>query len=165
MNIFVLDRDIEACARAHCDQHVNKMVLESVQLLCTALNKNGFSTPYRSTHQKHPCVMWVEESFDNFVWLRELALALNRESQWRYGRARDHASIRVLREIEIHRFAGKGMTEFRQAMPQEYKVEGDPVAAYRNFYLGEKSRFATWRKREAPDWYLAGREDGSTQTA
>jgi hypothetical protein len=29
------------------DQHVVKMILESAQILCTALNKKGFSTPYK----------------------------------------------------------------------------------------------------------------------
>lgn len=47
MNIFVLDLDITTCARYHCDQHANKMILESVQILCTALNKKGFQTPYK----------------------------------------------------------------------------------------------------------------------
>ena len=36
MNIFVLDQDIRRCAQGHCDRHVSKMVLESVQMLCTA---------------------------------------------------------------------------------------------------------------------------------
>ncbi len=39
MTIFVIDTDIRRCARAHCARHVSKMILESVQLLCTALNK------------------------------------------------------------------------------------------------------------------------------
>ena len=42
VNIFILDRDIHRCASDDCDQHVNKMILESVQLRCTALNKNTF---------------------------------------------------------------------------------------------------------------------------
>mgnify|MGYP001825078254 FL=1 len=84
MNIFILDKDIEKCAQYHCDQHVVKMILESVQMLCTALNKKGFSTPYKSTHMNHPCVLWVEESFDNYSWLKNLSLALNSEYRFRY---------------------------------------------------------------------------------
>ena len=79
MNIFVLDTDIKKCAQYHCDKHVVKMILESVQMLCTALNKKGFTTPYKSTHVKHPCVLWVESSHDNFLWLKNLTLALNDE--------------------------------------------------------------------------------------
>ena len=152
MNIFVLDTDIETCARYHCDQHVVKMTLESVQILCTALNKKGFVTPYKSTHLKHPCVLWVEESYDNFCWLKDLAVALNEEYKFRFERKDDHKSIHVLEAIGHYNYASRGLTEFAQAMPDQYKVEGSAVQAYRKFYVGEKMRFARWSKRNKPDW-------------
>ena len=132
------------------------MTLESVQILCTALNKKGFSTPYRSTHINHPCVLWVESSFDNFCWLKELAIALNNEYRFRFDKESNHKSIAVLHEIENDRFENKGLTEFAQAMPDKYKVPGDPVRAYRQFYLGEKMAFAKWTKRRTPYWVRAG---------
>ena len=156
MNIFILDKDIETCARYHCDQHVGKMILESTQILCTALNKRGFETPYRSTHVNHPCVKWVEESADNFRWLVQLAYALNTEFCWRYERDRDHASIHVLREIEYMPLPSKGLTPFVQAMPDQFKIPGDAVSAYRSFYIHEKAEFATWKRREVPQWYAQG---------
>lgn len=154
MNIFVLDRNIRECARAHCDQHVHKMILESVQLLCTALSKKGFETPYRPTHAAHPCTLWVERSYDNFQWLAELATELNREYLFRYQRSQDHASIAVLSRIESFRYAADGLTDFAQAMPDEYKVQGDAVTAYRRFYEGDKASFARWTRRPAPTWWL-----------
>jgi hypothetical protein len=152
MNIFVLDTNIETCARYHCDKHVVKMILESVQMLCTALNKKGFITPYKSTHQKHPCVLWVEASYDNFTWLKDLALALNDEYRFRFEKQTDHKSIGVLAEISGYRYESRGITEFAQAMPDKYKVPGSAVEAYRKFYLGEKLRFARWTKRSVPAW-------------
>ncbi|MEM7400361.1 MAG: pyrimidine dimer DNA glycosylase/endonuclease V [Pseudomonadota bacterium] len=152
MNIFVLDRNIEKCAQYHCDQHVSKMILESVQMLCTSLNKKGFQTPYKSTHVKHPCVLWVEESYSNFLWLKKLAIELNREFTYRYDRNEDHASIKVIKNIENQKFPDIGLTEFAQAMPDEYKFKNNPVRAYRNFYRGEKSKFAKWTKRPIPKW-------------
>jgi hypothetical protein len=152
MNIFILDRDIETCAHYHCDQHVVKMILESVQMLCTALNKKGFTTPYRSTHVKHPCVLWVEESFANFSWLQNLALALNAEYRFRFQRDADHKSISVINEIANCGYENRGLTEFAQAMPDKYKVPGDAVKAYRRFYLGEKMKFAKWTRRGVPEW-------------
>ena len=125
MNIFILDKDIQTCARYHCDRHVNKMILESVQILCTVLNERGFVTPYKSTHRQHPCIHWVNRS---------------------YEKDRDHASIKVLGDILHHRYESLGLTEFAQAMPDHYKVSGDPVAAYRAYYLGEKDRFARWSR-------------------
>jgi hypothetical protein len=128
------------------------MILESVQMLCTALNKKGFTTPYKSTHIKHPCVLWVEESFENFLWLKDLALELNTEYRFRYEKDSDHKSISVLSEITNCSYENKGLTEFAQAMPDEYKVPGDAVKAYRQFYLGEKMKFAKWSKRSVPEW-------------
>lgn len=159
MNIFILDEDIEQCARYHCDQHVGKMILESAQILCTALNLKGFQTPYRSTHSKHPCVRWAGESYDNFLWLLDLAETLNQEFCWRYERKQDHASVAVLREIKQHRFPSSGLTPFVQAMPERFKVPHDPVAAYRAFYCGEKARFATWTRRSSPEWFSTAADE------
>jgi hypothetical protein len=152
VNIFVLDLDIHDCARFHCDQHVSKMILESAQLLCTALNKKGITTPYRSTHMNHPCTLWVGESYDNFNWLRKLALALNAEYRYRYRKDSDHKSVAVIGAIADIRFESIGLTPFAQAMPDQYKVPDDPVTAYRRFYVGEKLRFAKWTRRRVPAW-------------
>ena len=152
MNIFVLDTDIKKCAQYHCDKHVVKMILESVQMLCTALNKKGFTTPYKSTHVKHPCVLWVESSHDNFLWLKNLTLALNDEYQFRFEKNSNHKSVFVLDEISNYSYESLGLTEFPQAMPEKYKIMGNAVKAYRQFYLGEKMGFARWTKRNIPEW-------------
>ncbi len=39
-------------------------------------------------------------------------------------------------------------------MPEEYIIFEDAVQSYRNYYIGEKSSFAKWTKREIPDWYI-----------
>jgi hypothetical protein len=152
MNIFVLDLNIEKCARYHCDQHVVKMILESAQIACTALNAKGFTTPYKPTHVKHPCVLWAGASFANLKWLKKLARRLNREYRYRYRKFEDHSSLAVIDQIEEMKFESIGLTEFPQAMPEQYKVPGDPVQAYRNFYVGEKLQFARWTRRRRPAW-------------
>jgi hypothetical protein len=126
MNIFVLDRNVRKCAQYHCDQHVSKMILESAQIMCTALHTMGFKTPYRSTH--------------------------GTEFKYRYEKDKDHASIHVIREIENLKFSDKGLTEFAQAVPKRYKFRGNAVRAYRSFYRGEKAKFARWTKRPIPWW-------------
>ena len=153
MNIFILDNDIVRCAQFHCDKHVSKMILESAQIMCTALHARGFPAPYRPTHARHPCVLWAGESFDNFLWLGQLARALNDEYRQRYRKDRDHASIAVLAEIDKFRFESLGLTEFVQAMPDQYKVPGNAVEAYRRFYMGDKRDFATWTGRDTPYWW------------
>lgn len=152
MNIFVLDKNITKCAQFHCDKHVSKMILESTQMLCTTLNKRGIETPYKSTHINHPCVLWLDKSYSNFLWLKELAIALNREFLYRYKREKDHASISVISKIESNRYSDTGLTEFAQAMPDKYKFKNNAVRAYRSFYRGEKVKFAKWTKRPTPTW-------------
>jgi hypothetical protein len=153
MNIFVLDTDIQKCAQYHADQHVVKMVLESAQMLGAVLNQHGIKTPYRSTHVNHPCTMWAGESLSNWRWLRKLALALNGEYRYRYEKDVDHKSAGVILELPEPPIDDIGLTEFAQAMPEKFRIPGDTVQAYRNFYRGDKIRFAKWTKREVPDWF------------
>ncbi|MBS3740916.1 MAG: hypothetical protein KGY75_06985 [Candidatus Cloacimonetes bacterium] len=153
MNIFVLDKNINKCAQYHCDQHVVKMILESAQILCTALSLRGYETPYKPTHEKHPCVLWAKMSYSNFKWLSRLAYALNSEYRYRYSSKVDHKSISVVNEIQEYEYKDRGLTEFVQAMPEEYRVKENAVKAYRNFYNYDKSRFAVWSKRHEPDWF------------
>jgi len=152
MNIFILDLDFKRCAQYHCDKHVIKMILEGVQIICSALHLHGHTTPYRPTHQKHPCVLWVAESYENLLWTQELMLALNEEYRYRWQRQKDHASIEVLRQIRGKRYANNGLTEFVQAMPEQYRVPQNAVAAYRRYYIAEKLKFATWKHRPEPPW-------------
>ena len=128
------------------------MILESAQIACTALNLKGFTTPYKSTHAKHPCVLWAGASFANLQWLKKLARALNREYRYRYRTFENHRSLAVLDQIEWMKFASTGLTDFTQAMPEQYRMPGDPVQAYRNYYVGEKLRFARWTRRRRPPW-------------
>lgn len=156
MNIFVLDSDIQTCAQYHADQHVSKMILESTQMLCTVLNKLGIKTPYRSTHSQHPCTLWAGESRANWGWLRTLAFYLNEEFKYRFEKETDHRSILVVRNLPEPAIDDLGLTPFAQAMPEAYRVPGDAVQAYRNFYIHDKSRFATWTRREPPSWFIQG---------
>ena len=48
MNIFILDSNLERNAEYHCDQHVNKMILEAAQMLCTVATLHGIKdVPYK----------------------------------------------------------------------------------------------------------------------
>ena len=153
MNIFVLDLDIPTCVRYHADQHVVKMVLESAQMLCTVLHQHGIAAPYKPSHARHPCVVWAGASLSNWLWLRELALGLGEEYKYRYEQTDEHRSALVIRALPLPPLADPGLTDFAQAMPAKYRVEGDAVRAYRNYYIGEKAGFATWTKRDVPSWF------------
>jgi len=162
MNIFVLDRDVRTCARYHADQHVGKTILESAQMLCTVMWLHGIEAPYKSTHVKHPCTLWAGKSLSNWEWLRRLALALNDEYRYRFARGDDHESAQVVRWLAPPPIEDLGLTEFAQAMPAEYRVREDAVAAYRRFYVEDKSRFVTWTRRRMPKWFSRALRQRST---
>ena len=153
MNIFVLDINPKNCAKYHCDKHVVKMILESVQLLCGVHWTLGNSAPYKLSHRNHPCSIWVRECIENYVWLCDLTMELCKEYTYRYGKTHKSQQILEWCMINIPNLPENGdITPFALAMPDEYKVEC-PVESYRNYYRGAKTSFATWKNREVPEWF------------
>ena len=154
MNIFILDTTPFKCAEAHCDRHVVKMVLETAQILCSAAHLHGATNlAYKPTHLHHPCVQWAAASRDNYAWLIGLGNGLANEYYRRYGKV--HKSADVIRGCVGYytRIPAGGRTPFELCMPEEYKVAGDAVKSYRNYYLGAKMSFARWKNvDETPAW-------------
>ncbi|ELY52807.1 hypothetical protein [Natronorubrum bangense] len=159
MNVFWLDEDPRLAARYHCDQHVNKLLLEAAQMLCTAARENGYEADflYGSTHVGHPVTKWTAESKANWLRLRDHAGALNAEFVERYDKDDDHASWQVIERIDPTEiaFPTTEPTPRPQAMPDEYKRPGDPVGAYRAYYAGEKAEWAEWKYTDEPPWLEA----------
>lgn len=150
MNIFILDECPEKAARSQCDKHVVKMVLESAQMLCSALWRHDVQAPYRAAYTKHPCTVWAGDSRPNFRWLLKHALYLLDEYQDRYEKDHKSSGALLFAKDNVWSVPYGTLTPFAQAMPDQYK-DSDPVKAYRSYYLGEKMGFATW-KRNRPDW-------------
>ena len=153
MNIFAVDKDPKISAQQLCDKHVVKMILESAQMLCSAY-PNG-DAPYKRAFYNHPCTIWARESQENYEWLLTHAYAMCQEYTRRYGKV--HKSIDAIEwggknYIKLQ-LPQKGLTEFAQAMPEQYKNKCS-VTAYRSYYNGEKAGFATWKKRETPKWFV-----------
>lgn len=145
MNIFILSTSPARAAQYHADQHVNKMILESAQMLSTVL-----SGPYKPTHQNHPCTRWVARSSHNAAWLIDLCVNLNLEAQRRYGHTRDHKSMEVIHWAaeRLYALPDIPITPFALAMPEQYQTH-NPVQSYRAYYRSKT--FLTWRNGE-PTW-------------
>ena len=158
MNIFYLHHDPLICAKMHCDKHVVKMILEYSQILSTAHHEcDGVPSIdcYKATHKNHPSTVWARENFFNYDWLHTLLSHLSKEYTHRYGKI--HATERkgiirnlLKRPYELRR--GVGNTTMPQCMPLQYKQKCS-ISAYRDYYAGDKSRFAVWSKRDTPKWY------------
>jgi hypothetical protein len=109
---------------------------------------------YRSTHTNHPSAIWVRQSYENYEWLYKLFIAVLDEYTYRYGRT--HATARLVDALykpPTNIPKGVGFTEPTPAMPDEYKVSGNSVRSYINYYLGAKQHLAAWKKRQIPEWF------------
>lgn len=151
MNIFLLDLNHTKNAEYHVDKHVVKMILESAQLLSTAVRFSGIDAGYKASYINHPCAIWTRRSLANWSWLRDLTTILNEEYKYRYNKKVNHKSFDVVKTLPQPNIEDIGLTEFALAMPTHYKST-DPVQAYRNYYIGEKDHLFSWTKREIPEW-------------
>lgn len=151
MNMFWLDYDLDECAKMYVDKHVVKMPVEFAQLLSTVNRLEGLNEGYRLSHINNPCRIWASQSLENWLLLRELARAVGREYTYRYGKV--HKSIEVIESLTIPNLPRKGVTQPPLCMPYVYKDYSDVIQSYRNYYVGDKYYFASWKNRETPRWF------------
>lgn len=165
MNLFILSLIQKEIAETMMDKHVSKILLEAVQMLCSAkriLDPDDIhECVYKLAHKNHPVTIWCRKSKANFVWVLDLVDHLHAEWRYRYGHpeTKFHKSYLValyLREHMPldHAFEEMRLTPFALAMPDQYKND-DPVVSYRNYYMSEeKQKIASWNKgRAKPSWY------------
>ena len=158
MQIFILDRDPRIAAVLQVNKSLVKMVLETGQLLCCAItSKLGPDSPdwcYKQTHLNHPCAIWARKSYENFMWLQQHGIALAFEYSNRFG-GKVHKTERIitLSEQFADLFPKIGLTEFAQAIPDEFKSD-DVVEAYCNFYASKPYVPDTW-SINSPDFTYA----------
>ncbi len=160
MNIFYLDRNITKCAQAHCDKHVNKMILESAQLLASVhhvTNPEAALIPnmYKLTHKNHPDAVWARTAQDNYLYLMDLMDALNDECQYRYEHNKIHISLAKVREWPFPDIPDIPFTEPPKCVHDDWKQVPDVVEAYRSYYMRDKAAIVSWTKRSPPDWFIS----------
>jgi hypothetical protein len=170
MNIFYLDVNEKKCAAYHCDKHVNKMIVEHLQMMSVALAHYGYPPAkkkdgtYYSTraYKNHPCTLWVKESSANFLWLYMVTFHLCAEFHKRFGKIHagqdslislnDQRDSTLGRVMDEDVYPHLGYTPPALAMPEVYK-QSHYVEAYRNYYNYEKWKFATWKDGNPPPWW------------
>lgn len=162
MNIFILDTDPKLAAQYHCDKHVIKQIVESCQLLSTAVRltiEDVELSIYKTTHRNHPCTIWTKSSKENFLWLCDLTTHLLEEYKKRYNKI--HKSTTVLQDCKTYSniFASNGLTPFAVAIAQDKecrKVENfeslSTVEKYRLYYKLDKCSITKWNHSPAPEF-------------
>ena len=164
MNIFVLDENPITAATMMCDKHIPKMIVESAQMMASAVRRWGATDdvmpltkagkPYKGGYANHPCTVWAGDTFGNFSWLTDHAIALCVEYTSRFGKVHACADpITTLWRVGIDWVGEDDLTTtpFALAMPDEYR-DDNAVRAYRAYY--HSKHFAKWEKgTPAPEWW------------
>jgi len=101
-----------------------------------------------------PINEWVRQSIGNYQWAFSLLNEICNEFEIRNGKT--HI---LVREGLVGALANPpkniSMGDFSeppQAISDKYKIEGDTITAYRNFYKSKGEKLLKWRKTKAPDW-------------
>jgi hypothetical protein len=170
MNLFLLDLDPKKNALYHCDKHIVKMILELTQMLYTAWyvlegtdgpwKQRVPPNPYKAAHIKHPTNIWLRSGDENYKLACKHGQEFLKEYTRRYQRVHACQPHFEWLAANIPPSIPKipAPTQLPQAMPDQYKINNltgsmeDTVAAYREYYVGEKLRFAKYKNTSWPEW-------------
>lgn len=169
MNIFILDPSPVLSARLLGDDHLNKMILESCQMLANCFTKEQLKeapltkagTIWKYSHYNHPCSKWVRESKGNYTWLCFYVDSLLRERRYRFPKRAEHDCKRFYEWALIYsmllKFPVEKQTPFVVAIPENaicrrmlYFDEVNPIRQYQGYYAKDKKKMHKWTKREKP---------------
>lgn len=159
MNIFAVSNDPVECAQALDNRRLVKMVLETAQILCTAIPSiSSIQAPYRATHRHHPVVIWAAQSNANTSFTVRLFYALCDEYTHRYGKT--HKCYTVCNDyfqlIQLTTDQPKSFVNCCSARGLDYKHIPDTHEAYRQYLAAKWTQLdpnPQWSNRGKPVWF------------
>lgn len=166
MNIFLTSFNQEESASHHDDLRLNKMILETAQLLSVAYRHLFSDTNilYKNTHQNHPCAIFAKRSIETYSWLVDHFNALDTERYNRFEQksAKHHKSWVQLFDLFNAKKAEsyKAITfsqEFFNFNCTPFKDERDVRIAYKKYFIEKwknDKRKPTWKNAHPPDFWI-----------
>jgi hypothetical protein len=171
MNVFLLHADPLVSAEYLVDDHCAfvtlgtgrairgcKMAIEAVQLLCTARNKYGASAPYKPTHHNHPWARYAASGADAYQLVRDHALAILLEHEYRTGRTLPSVQAALAACMEPPCSMPKLSSELIPVCRGggnivHVRTLDEAVQLYRAYYRDVKiSRMPRYTRRDMPQW-------------
>ena len=156
------------------DIRKNKMILESAQMLSTAVRVLCPDTDlsvYKVAYLNHPCTIWAAESPENCAWLLHHAICMCDEFQERYGKRHGLGKSLFQAKKLFHREVGKAITIYRdvtgfaRAMPDDIKNDAsiDDVTAYQRYMNTKPWCYNNYLRipSRRPDWLLPQENDSA----
>lgn len=160
MNIFAFNKRPFKSALWLDDVRKNKMILETAQMLSTAihhLDPHGKWPVYNVTHPNHPCNVWARASEGNFIWLFNYLCALDKQKP----KHKSAGLIPVFAEfLGSYSFAHSKQTPFancarRADIGVDFTHVKPTTKAYRQ-YINKRWELdtirLTWFYGEKPSW-------------
>lgn len=159
MNLFVPSPSIEISVESLDDKRVVKMVLETAQVLSTAIRLHDPETTmpvYKMTHKNHPVSIWVRRTHDNYKYTLDYFVKICNEYTHRFGKVHKSQSL-LPYFVEFYKnlawsSADSGQTPFANCT--EFK-EDEVHLAYKktlsNKWKNDKIK-PRWTNRAKPIW-------------
>jgi len=155
MNIFITDPSPEQSAIYLDDKRVNKMILESAQMLSTALRCHGHDGTgiYKQTHKNHPSNVWARETRSNYLWLLEHFKCLYEQKILRTEKGHKSFDLYGILMDNTYLIPKGDLTPFvncaaNSSLGISYKHLTDVFDAYK-LYLNDR-----WKgDKKTPTWY------------
>lgn len=167
MNIFITNLCPVLSAQALDNKRVVKMILESGQMLSSAIwlhTGETYHDIYKPAFVKHPCTIWAAESIGNWNWLMNHMVALADEYAYRYN-GKKHSTMRIKEALMAHskKVFNPNLTSITKfancthsiELKLDFRDEEDVVLAYQKYLNGKwvrEKRLAQWHRREYPSW-------------
>ncbi|UCM93089.1 pyrimidine dimer DNA glycosylase/endonuclease V [Candidatus Tisiphia endosymbiont of Melanophora roralis] len=165
MNIFITNICPILSAQALDNKRVLKMIVESAQLLSTAIFCNSqivYPDIYKPTHLKHPCTIWASSNRNNWFWLSEHLIALCHEYTHRYHKKhKTQQLISNLLKYSSHLIDDNNMTPFVNCTKSDYlqidfSNHSNTFKAYQQYLTVKWNNDIIkpkWTNRSIPKWY------------
>lgn len=153
MNIFVTSPSPVECAYNLDTKRVNKMIIETAQLLSTAVRVHGYEGDdvYKISHLNHPCSKWTRETIQNYLWTLNHGLALC-SAYWNTS-GKIHATEKVMTRCasnELYHLIPDGeLTPFVDCTEFKHRTDLNIHERYRLYMLLKWSE----RDKREPKWF------------
>ena len=174
MNIFALHSCPRQSARWLCDQHLNKMLVESAQMIANCFEpevleqapKSQKGNTRKHSYYNHPCSKWVRKNANNLLWLLHHADEIENERLARgfnphfskdfidWAFAFMHLSPTCWIKSDTTSTFAIAISEDMNCRKVPEFEERDEVWKYRYYYSLDKP-FARW-SRNRPDQWIDG---------
>ena len=161
VNIFYLDYDPQKCASYYCDKHVNKILIEILQILSQVHHIIGTrDPPYKKCLAIKPGLapfQWAMASKSNYQYCADLAYYLFLEYQYRFQKSEHKCqpAIQWLRDHIPEAITKKNRTRYQLTESVKvYHQYFDTIEACRYAYVDFKCKYDKWTRRGRPAWFF-----------